>query len=260
VAVTNKATGQTVTVGPGQMVTATANGMGPITTYNVTAEALSYGVDPNHLDQDPAITTAGASHGFDLIGMIAGIFGIHVNPSTGTRASVPETTIPATGTPVVTVSPTPVRSSDVTGSTLRSTWTPTATTQPATTRVRDSDVIGSTLRSTWTPAATPQPTATLTPPAPFDLGSVWTVKEHGDMGNYDGTWVREKGTNTFDASWSGGSIRDTVIVTSVAGKTITLHRRGNNGDYTGTFSADGKSISGKGSWYDSGETWTVSIV
>jgi hypothetical protein len=260
VAVTNKATGQTVTVGPGQMVTATANGMGPITTYNVTAEALAYGVDPNHLDQDPAITTAGASHGFDLIGMIAGIFGIHVNPSTGTRASVPETTIPATGTPVVTVSPTPVRSSDVTGSTLRSTWTPTATTQPATTRVRDSDVIGSTLRSTWTPAATPQPTATLTPPAPFDLGSVWTVKEHGDMGNYDGTWVREKGTNTFDASWSGGSIRDTVIVTSVAGKTITLHRRGNNGDYTGTFSADGKSISGKGSWYDSGETWTVSIV
>ena len=80
------------------------------------------------------------------------------------------------------------------------------------------------------------------------------------MGNYDGTWVREKGTNTFDASWSGGAIRDTVTVTSVAGKTITLHRRGNNGDYTGTFSADGKSISGKGSWYDSGETWTVSIV
>ena len=97
-------------------------------------------------------------------------------------------------------------------------------------------------------------------PSSSDLGSVWVVKEYGDMGNWDGKWVRQKGTNTFDASWSNGAITDTVTITSLSGNKITLHRAGNNGDYTGTISSDGKSITGKGSWYDAGESWTVVIV
>jgi len=118
-----------------------------------------------------------------------------------------------------------------------------------------------------TPTASPvtttrQPAVTQTPGSSpsFDPGSVWTVKESGDMGNYDGTWTREKGKDIFDASWSGGAITDTVTITSVTGNTIILHRQGNNGDYTGTISPDGRTITGKGSWYDAGETWTVTIV
>lgn len=86
---------------------------------------------------------------------------------------------------------------------------------------------------------------------------LWTVKELGPQGNYYGTWTRRPGTDTFDASWSGGSITDVIDITSVEGNTITLHRHGNNGDYTGTISPDGTGISGTASWYVPGETWTV---
>ena len=93
-----------------------------------------------------------------------------------------------------------------------------------------------------------------------NLGSVWIVKEYGSMGNYDGVWTRRTGTDTFDASWSGdGSATDVIDFVSLKGDQITLHRRGNNGYYTGTISPSGKTITGKGSWYSSGETWTVSI-
>jgi hypothetical protein len=91
------------------------------------------------------------------------------------------------------------------------------------------------------------------------LASTWIVKEYGPMGNYDGVWTRRPGTNTFDASWSGGSITDVIDITSVEGNKIILHRHGNNGDYMGTISPDGTSISGTASWYVPGEEWSVSV-
>jgi hypothetical protein len=53
----SKKTGAVVQVPAGQMVTATANGLGPITSFDITAEAIKYGVDPAHLNQDPAAGT-----------------------------------------------------------------------------------------------------------------------------------------------------------------------------------------------------------
>lgn len=89
------------------------------------------------------------------------------------------------------------------------------------------------------------------------LASIWIVKEYGPMGNYDGMWARRPGTDTFDASW--GSITDVIDITSVEGNEITLHRHGNDGNYRGTISPDGNSISGTASWYAPGEKWYVSI-
>jgi hypothetical protein len=95
--------------------------------------------------------------------------------------------------------------------------------------------------------------------SPVILASTWTVSERGPQGDYYGTWTRRPGTDTFDASWSGGSITDVIDITSVEGNKVTLHRHGNNGDYTGTISPDGKSISGTASWYVPEERWLVSI-
>jgi hypothetical protein len=106
-----------------------------------------------------------------------------------------------------------------------------------------------------------------------NLGSVWTVREHDTFvmkefpgaGNFEGTWTRRPGTNTFDASMTGGVVsgappRDDVIdIISVTGNTIVLYSRDINGYYTGTISPDGKSIIGKGDWYDPAGTWTVTI-
>jgi lysophospholipase L1-like esterase len=95
---------------------------------------------------------------------------------------------------------------------------------------------------------------------PVILSSIWTVSESGPMGNCPGTWTRRTGTNTFDASWScEGGVTDIIDITSVDGNKITLHRHGINGDYTGTISPDGKSISGIGSWFRPGQIWLVSI-
>jgi len=119
-----------------------------------------------------------------------------------------------------------------------------------------------TVPMTTTPTVPPQAATvvTMNPTTVVDLGSVWTVKEYGDMGNYDGIWTRQKGTDTFDASWSNGAITDVIDIQSVTGNTITLYRHGLKGTYTGTISPDGRSITGTASWYDAGETWTVTIV
>ena len=98
-----------------------------------------------------------------------------------------------------------------------------------------------------------------TSPAAVLLASSWIVSERGPQGNYDGTWTRRPGTSTFDASWSEGSITDVIDITSVEGNRVTLHRHGNNGDYIGTISPNGSSISGTASWYAPGEKWSVSI-
>ncbi|MCX6701562.1 MAG: FecR family protein, partial [Methanomicrobiales archaeon] len=53
----SKKTGAVVLVPAGQMVTATANGLGPITPFDINAEAIKYGVDPAQFDQNPAAGT-----------------------------------------------------------------------------------------------------------------------------------------------------------------------------------------------------------
>jgi hypothetical protein len=99
--------------------------------------------------------------------------------------------------------------------------------------------------------------------APIHLASTWLVREWSSQSNYVGTWIRRPGTNTFDAYWnygSVGSVQDVIDITSVQGNEIVLHRHGLNGDYTGTISPDGKSISGTASWYDGpGAQWSASI-
>ncbi len=66
VTVISKANGQTVIIGPGEMVTATSAGLGPVTTFNVSDEAAKYGVSSDNLTQDPVIiaqTTSGTTSG-----------------------------------------------------------------------------------------------------------------------------------------------------------------------------------------------------
>jgi hypothetical protein len=105
-----------------------------------------------------------------------------------------------------------------------------------------------------------------------DLGTVWTVresdvfvmKEFPGAGNFEGTWTRRPGTNTFDARMTGGVVsgatRDDVIdIVSVTGNTIVMYSHDINGQYTGTISPDGKSINGKGDWYEPTGKWTVTI-
>jgi hypothetical protein len=53
----SKKTGAVVLVPAGQMVTATANGLGPITSFDITAEAIKYGADPAQFGQNPAAGT-----------------------------------------------------------------------------------------------------------------------------------------------------------------------------------------------------------
>jgi hypothetical protein len=53
----SKKTGAVVQVPAGQMVTATANGLGPITSFDITAEAIKYGADPAQFNQNPAAGT-----------------------------------------------------------------------------------------------------------------------------------------------------------------------------------------------------------
>lgn len=91
-------------------------------------------------------------------------------------------------------------------------------------------------------------------------GSVWEVKEYGPMGNWEGIWKILEDGKTIDASWSDGSIVDKIIIQSIIGDKITLYRQGNDGYYTGTISADGKKISGAGSWYSLGQKWDMILV
>ncbi len=111
-----------------------------------------------------------------------------------------------------------------------------------------------------------QDSETVTDPNPSDtsivpilLASTWTVEEHTPASLFNGRWIRRPGTNTFDASWNGGSIKDVIDITSVEGNTVVLHRHQNNGNYTGTISSDGNSILGTASWYKPGSGWSATV-
>lgn len=93
------------------------------------------------------------------------------------------------------------------------------------------------------------------------LGSVWDVEEVN--GQWRGTWTRRPGTDIFDAVWrntaTGGEVRDVIRIARVSGGQVTLSRDGVGGTYTGTLSADGRSIAGTASWYQPGWTWSARI-
>jgi hypothetical protein len=101
--------------------------------------------------------------------------------------------------------------------------------------------------------------ATLEAATPSSLGDVWLVTE---LGVYQGTWTRRIGTNTFDAQWrvdNGQVVRDVIEIESVQNNKVVLYRRGNNGRYHGTLSADGTTVSGTASWYKAGWSWTAKL-
>ncbi|MFD7522065.1 hypothetical protein [Paenibacillus chitinolyticus] len=77
------------------------------------------------------------------------------------------------------------------------------------------------------------------------LGTVWHEKE----GSWNGEWRRRGDTNIFDAKWtSGGSMVTAILEVHLSGNFVTILRRnssdGNNCDYIGTISPDGKTLSG----------------
>lgn len=95
---------------------------------------------------------------------------------------------------------------------------------------------------------------------PFDIGQRWQVREVSASGLlFDGVWTRT-GPRSFAAEWrqvgARDVIRDTIDVESLNGDTVVLYRRGLNGRYFGTLSADGRFVSGHASWYGAGDNWS----
>lgn len=91
-------------------------------------------------------------------------------------------------------------------------------------------------------------------------GAIWKVQEYGPMGNWDGRWVVSDDGVNIHATWSNGAIKDTLQFFRVTNNRMMVTRKSMNGNYDGTLSTDGSTISGKGSWYNPGQTWTVQYI
>jgi len=88
-------------------------------------------------------------------------------------------------------------------------------------------------------------------------GGIWRTTEDG---GWTGTWTRRGDSQVFDAVWSNDSQQVTGVLTmSVQGRTVRIQSRrqsnGNDVDYEGTLSEDGRSAQGtlrvlgrSGSW------------
>lgn len=93
-------------------------------------------------------------------------------------------------------------------------------------------------------------------------GQVWTVVEKVGGSQWDAAWTLRSDGRTFDAHWrqtpggAEGNLSAFARIQSVQGNRITIDRPG-LGQYTGTFSADRKQITGKMSWASG--TWHVSL-
>jgi hypothetical protein len=113
------------------------------------------------------------------------------------------------------------------------------------------------------PQAVPRDVAPAPDMTSSEVGQRWQVREVSASGLlFDGVWTRT-GPRSFAAEWrqvgSREVIRDTIDVESVKGDAVVLYRRGLNGRYFGTLSADGRFVSGHASWYGSGDNWSAAI-
>jgi hypothetical protein len=107
--------------------------------------------------------------------------------------------------------------------------------------------------------AGPTSVATQTP-APG--GNTWRVVETVGSSVWTATWTLRKDGTSFDATWThtpgndSGKLTNFAHIRSRTARDIIIERPG-LGQYTGTFSANGKRITGKMSWANG--TWTVTL-
>ena len=113
------------------------------------------------------------------------------------------------------------------------------------------------------PQAAPPQAAAPQAAADVQIGQRWQVREVSASGLvFDGVWTRT-GPRSFNAEWrqvgSRDVIRDAIELESLRGDAVVLYRRGVNGRYFGTLSADGRFVSGHASWYGAGDNWSAAI-
>lgn len=101
------------------------------------------------------------------------------------------------------------------------------------------------------------------PPQPQDrLGRRWNEQE----GGWNGVWTRRGNSNVFDARWTQPGQRDVTAVLTIylQGNNVRIERRnssdGNNCDYTGTLSSDGRTASGQFTCDQGGGGWRATIL
>ncbi len=93
------------------------------------------------------------------------------------------------------------------------------------------------------------------------LGRVWYEQE----GGWQGVWTRRGNSNVFDARWtqSGQTPVTAVLTIRIQGNNVRVERRsssdGNNCDYRGTLSADGRTVSGQFTCDRGGGSWQATI-
>ncbi|WP_046176209.1 hypothetical protein [Domibacillus indicus] len=94
------------------------------------------------------------------------------------------------------------------------------------------------------------------------LGRRWNEQE----GGWTGVWTRRGNSNIFDARWTQPGQQDVTAVLSISidGNTVRVARRnssdGNNCDYRGTLSGDGRTVSGQFTCDRGGGSWRATIV
>lgn len=101
------------------------------------------------------------------------------------------------------------------------------------------------------------------PPQPQDrLGRRWNVQEDG----WTGVWTRRGNSNVFDGRWTQPGQRDITAVLSIylQGNNVRIERRnssdGNNCEYRGTLSNDGRTASGQFTCDRGGGSWRATIL
>ena len=101
------------------------------------------------------------------------------------------------------------------------------------------------------------------PQPPQDrLGRRWNVQE----GSWNAVWTRRGNSNVFDGRWtqSGQTPVTAVLTISLQGNNVRVQRRnssdGNNCEYRGTLSSNGRTASGQFTCDRGGGSWSATIV
>lgn len=100
-------------------------------------------------------------------------------------------------------------------------------------------------------------------PQPQDrLGRRWEEQE----GGWTVIWTRRGNSNVFDGRWKQAGQPDVTAVLTIyiQGNNVQVERRnssdGNNCDYRGTLSADGRTVSGQFTCNRGGGSWRATII